>query len=112
MLDSSIKSHACFNFWNERRVSVVMMQLGQTEHAPAQFEVAKKRVQVRADGGDQSAVNGNWDVVREESGFQGRRIMPGACSKDVRFDRVSQRRGKRVLVVLEFRVELLKGASA
>ena len=48
----------------------VDMKFGQPEHAPAQFEVPKKRFQVCANGGDQSVINGNRDVVRKECRFK------------------------------------------
>ena len=38
--------------------------------------------------------------------------MPSARPKNVRFDRVGQGRGERVLMVLEFCVELVKSAFA
>src|SRR6266851_7764238 len=38
--------------------------------------------------------------------------MSCSCVKDIRLDRISKRRGQRVLMVLKFCVELMEGAFA
>src|SRR4029450_12634240 len=89
-----------------------MMQLAQTKRVAAQVEIAEERLQIRADRSNQSVVDRNRHIIRKERSLQRRWIMPGARVKDIRLDRIGQRRGQRILMVPKFRVELTKGAFA
>src|SRR5437764_8784763 len=89
-----------------------MVQLVQTQNAPAQFVIAKERREIIPDRGDESLVNRGGNIVAEERCFEGGGIISGASSKDVCLHRVGERRRERELVILELLVELMKGPLA
>ena len=55
-----------------------MVQLVQTQNAPAQFVIAKERREIIPDRGDKSLVNRGGNIVAEERCFEGGRIISGA----------------------------------
>src|SRR5215471_13046508 len=88
------------------------MQLVQPKYAPAKIKISKERFQIRADRLNQAIINGDRHIIRKQRRLERRRIMPCSSLEYVRLNRIGQRRGKRVLMVAEFCVELMKGAFA
>src|SRR5205085_1219487 len=99
-----------FNFGDQGNVGVILVKLVEPEDAPAQFIIAKERREVAANSRDEAVINRDRNVVAEQRRFESGGIITCPSPENVRFDRVSQRGGERKLVVLEFVVELVKGA--
>ena len=81
---------------DERRIQVVVAQLVEAEHAPAQSEVAVQRRQVAVGRGDQRAVDGGRHVRSGQRRVEGAGVAPRAGLEHVRLDvrvqRLAQRR--------------------
>ena len=89
-LDRLIKGDARLNFRDERDIGVVMMQLGQTEHATAQFKIAEKRREMRAHRFDQPFVNGDRHIIGEKRGLKRGGKIAGARPENICLYRIGQ----------------------
>src|SRR5580704_11912945 len=89
-----------------------MMQLVQPKGTAAQVEIAKERLQIRANRLNQSVVNGNRHIVWKQCNLEGRRIMSCSRVEDISLDGVSKGRGKCVLMVAKFCIELMESSFA
>src|SRR2546423_8104439 len=86
------------------------MQFVEAENAAAQVVVAKQRGDVCSNGGDESVVDRDRNVVAEQGRLERGRVIAGASAKDIRLHRVGERRRQGELVILKLSIELVKGA--
>src|SRR6266567_8270089 len=65
---------------------------------------------MRPSGFNKTVVNGHRNIVWKKRGFERGRIVARASTENIRFHRIREGRGERVLMILEFGVELMKSA--
>src|SRR5713101_850796 len=65
---------------------------------------------MRPSGFNKTVVNGRGNIVWKKRGCERGRIVACACTENIRFHRIREGGGERVMMVLEFGVELMKSA--
>src|SRR5689334_20904652 len=88
------------------------MQLVQPKGTAAQIEITKKRLQIRPNRLNQPVVNCKRHIIWKQRSLESRRIMSRPRVEDICLDRISKRRGQRVLMVAKFCIELMESAFA
>ena len=86
---------------DERRVEVVVVELGDAHHLLPQLQVAMERRQVLVDAVDQARVDRLRDVRAVQRGLERRRVVPRPRVENVGLDLRVQRGAERAAIAAE-----------
>ena len=105
-----IKANVSLDFWDKWNVSIVGVELIEIEDTTSQFIVTNQRRNAFSHRTNQSFVDRDRHIVCKQGSLQSTGIIAGSRSKDIRFYRIRKRGRECELVILEFVIELSKGA--